>query len=73
MKSPEVTNNPATAAPILASVQDTMRTLGVSDSKVRSLVRSGQLEGRRLGRRLMITTTSVDAYAAALPRVGGEG
>ena len=66
--------NPAAGAPLLLSVKEVrMRLGGISDTGARDLVRRGELDGRKLGARLMITATSVDRFAANLPRAGREG
>ena len=64
----------AADAPLLHSVKETrMKLGGLSDTTIRDLVRRGELDGRKAGARLMITTASVNSYAANLPRAGREG
>jgi hypothetical protein len=63
----------ATGAPLLLSVKEARATLGgLSDTGVRDLVRSGALDGRKLGARLMVTAASVHRFVAGLPRAGRE-
>lgn len=64
----------AAEAPLLYSVKETRKKLGgLSDTGVRDLVRRGELDGRKLGARLMITAASLDRFAAGLPRAGKGG
>lgn len=66
--------NSEAAGPLLLSVKEARAQLGgLSDTTVRDLARRGQLDGRKAGARLMITTASVNSYAANLPRAGREG
>ncbi len=46
--------------------------LNLGETSVRRLVQDGALDGRKAGRRLLITTESVNRYAASLPRAGRE-
>lgn len=67
------TKNAAADAPLLHSIKDTRRLLGgLSDTAVRDLVRRGELDGRKVGARLMVTAASLDRFAANLPRAGRE-
>jgi hypothetical protein len=66
--------NSAAEGPLLYSVPEARKKLGnLSDTAIRDLVRRGKLDGRKLGARLMITATSVDRFAANLPRAVREG
>ena len=69
----ESTTN-AAETPLLYSVPETRKKLGnLSDTAVRDLVRRGELDGRRLGARLMVTAESVRRFVAGLPRAGNGG
>jgi len=66
--------NAAAITPLFMSVGEArVRLGGLADSTIRDLVRNGVLDGRKAGSRLLITTASIDAYAANLPRAGQEG
>ena len=68
------TTNSVADGPLLHSVRQARAKLGgLSDTTVRDLVHRGELDGRKIGARLMITATSVDRFAANLPRAGREG
>ena len=65
--------NAAPPPALLHSINDARRLLGgLSDTAVRDLVRRGELDGRKVGARLMVTAASLDRFAATLPRAGRE-
>lgn len=55
--------------PELLSVKDAAKQLSVSQQRVRSLLRFGQLEGRQIGKQWLISPASLEAYI----RSGGSG
>jgi excisionase family DNA binding protein len=50
-----------TLEPVLRSVPDTARLLGVSESSVWGWIRNGLIESRAVGRRRLIPTTAINA------------
>jgi hypothetical protein len=53
--------------PTLLSIEAACSELGdISGGKLRTLIRSGQLDARRLGRRCLVTSESIAAFAASL-------
>jgi excisionase family DNA binding protein len=50
----------------LVGLSEAGAMLGVSRSRAHQLVVSGELEGVRLGRRLLVTVESIDALVARL-------
>jgi|SRR5690242_15015901 len=54
--------------PIFVSVAEAARILDLSTKTIYRLVESGGLDGRRQGRRVSVSYTSIEAYAKRLPR-----
>lgn len=52
---------------LTVTVKEAATTLSISTRKVRRLVDSGDIQGRRLGSRVVIDESSVRAYHASLP------
>lgn len=52
------------AAPILVSVKDAMRMLGLGRTTVYRLISEGELEVRRIGSRTLVPRTSINAILA---------
>ena len=55
------------------TIKEAAAALGVSDVRVRQLVKRGQLEGVRLGGGLHVTPSSVQARIASKPTAGNPG
>jgi excisionase family DNA binding protein len=53
----------AQAPPVLISIEEAMRRLGVSRGTIYRLIESGELVDRRIGRRRLIVAASVDRLA----------
>lgn len=51
--------------PDLLSVKDAATRLGVSEQRVRTMLRSGEIEGRQIGKRWVVSPASVEARASA--------
>lgn len=51
--------------PDFLSVKDAAERLGVSQQRVRSMLRSGQLDGRQIGKQWLISPSSVEVYASS--------
>lgn len=49
--------------PNLLSVKDAAKRLGISQQRVRSLLRACRLEGQQIGKQWLISPTSLDSYA----------
>lgn len=62
---PETTVTPP--APVLIGVADVCCRYGMSRSHVYRLLGEGRIAAVKLGRRILITATSLDAYIASLP------
>jgi excisionase family DNA binding protein len=66
----EIAMYPATPVgvmPAALSIADACRYVGCGKTKLYSLLRTGQLVGRKLGRRTLVLTASLDSLLAALP------
>lgn len=55
------------------TIKEAAAALGVSEGRVRQLVRRGQLEGVKVGGRLHVTPSSVQERAESRPRAGNPG
>lgn len=54
-------------APILLSINDTVRVVGLSRPTIYKLIRAGDLRAVKCGGRTMVPMESVRGYVAALP------
>lgn len=54
--------------PILASIPDTQRALGIGRSTAYRLIDDGKLETVKIGRRTLIRVSSIRALAGEAPR-----
>ena len=52
---------------ISMTVEEAASYCGIGKTKLYSLVRDGQLSGRKLGRKTLILTESIDSYVRSLP------
>jgi len=60
--------------PDVMTVQEAARRLYISERQVWRLLQSGDLEGFKPGRRVVVTSASVSAYLESKPyRTGQEG
>jgi excisionase family DNA binding protein len=55
---------------LLYTRHEAMAALGLGRTTIHNAVRDGKLEGRKAGKKLLITADSIKAFADALPRVG---
>lgn len=51
--------------PLGMSIKDTAHTLGIGKSFVYELLRAGHLEAYKIGRRTLVTTSSITRLASA--------
>jgi hypothetical protein len=59
-------------APLLLPVPEALRRVGLGRTRFYELARAGHFDCRKAGRRTLVTTESLDRFAAALPRLHGE-
>lgn len=64
------TPNQAQPTQLLYSVKDVSLLTSLSEDYVRDLVNSGELPGRRHGRRILVTASDLQTFINAMPRVG---
>lgn len=57
------------ASPVLLSIPATAERLGCGRTKVRDLMKAGELDAVKLGRRTLVTAVSIERLAERLPRV----
>lgn len=57
---------------IAVSINDAARTLGLGRTTVYHLINEGQLDGRKLGRRTLVTTESIRALIDGAAIIGGK-
>ena len=62
----EITGTP----PLAHTIPEAMRISGIGRSKLYELIRSGELEARKLGTRTLIPAKALRELIAGLPRVG---
>ena len=60
-----------TTRPLAHTVDSACRTIGIGRTKLYALIASGQLEGRRVAGRTVVTDASLRALVDAAPRIGG--
>ena len=53
------------------SIAEAVRTFGIGRTKLYELIRNGDIEAFKLGRRTLIRTASARKFIDSLPRVGG--
>ena len=58
--------------PLLYSVADTARMLGIGKVNLYRLIGEGQLDARALGGRTLITNDSIQAFIAGLPKAAPQ-
>jgi excisionase family DNA binding protein len=51
------------------SIAETAQLAGLGITKVKEAIRLGELEARKVGRRVIITDTALSAWIANLPKV----
>ncbi len=52
------------------SINDAVRTFGIGRTKLYELIRNGDIEAVKLGRRTLIRTASAREFIDSLPRAG---
>lgn len=57
---------------IAVSINDAARALGLGRTSIYSLINSGKLEARKLGRRTLVTTESIRALIDGAAMLGGK-
>lgn len=57
-------NKPDGVEPLLRSIEDAARILGISRSTIYQLIDTGKLQKAKIGRRILVTSASIDAYLA---------
>jgi hypothetical protein len=57
------------ADPLVYTVAETVRIGGANKNIIYRLIREGVLDGRKAGRRTLITAESLRAYVAGLPKI----
>ena len=55
------------------SVDQVAELTGISDSKIREYIATGELTARKNGRHILILPAELDAFLTALPLYGREG
>lgn len=58
------------AEPLLVTLNEACRLLGIGRTKAYGLIDSGHLTARKLGVRTLVEAASIRAFAAKLPRAG---
>jgi hypothetical protein len=58
------------AVPALRSTRETEAILSVSHAQLYRLINARRLDARKIGSRTLITTASIEAFLAALPKFG---
>ena len=53
--------------PLLLSIPDACRALGIGKSKLYVLIADGALTVRKIGRKTLIPTADIERFAAGLP------
>lgn len=59
---------PAGISPAMLSISDACKYAGCGQTKLRELIREGQLAACKLGRRTLVSKNSLDELLANLPR-----
>lgn len=62
--------NPHRPTPLSHSVRDAAVLTSISEWEIRQAINKGALPARRLGRRLLILSSDLQAWLEAMPRVG---
>jgi excisionase family DNA binding protein len=70
---PDLALSPASAAPLLYSPREAQKLLGVSHATLYRLIRSKQLDARKIGTATRITAQSIELFLLDLPKVGSQG
>jgi len=55
--------------PLLCSVEEAGRLLSIGRSRIYELMNDGELDSRKLGKRRLITTASIESFANSLTSV----
>lgn len=58
--------------PLAYRIDDACSIAGVGRTLLYAAIRDGKLKAKKMGRRTLILRTSLEAWLAALPSVGGE-
>lgn len=53
--------------PILLSIPDACRTLGIGKSKIYELIADGALTARKIGKKTLVPAADLERFAAGLP------
>jgi excisionase family DNA binding protein len=59
----ESANKETNMEPLVISINDTAKALGVGRSSIYSLIKDGRLESIKIGRRTLLTTASINRLA----------
>ena len=62
----------ATYAPRLVSISGLCDSLGIKRTKAFEIIRDGEVETIKIGRRTLVLAESIDAFIDRCPRVGGR-
>jgi excisionase family DNA binding protein len=54
----------------LLPIKEASERLGVCKTKTHTLIRDGELEARKIGRRTLIPDAAIETFIANLPRAG---
>ena len=68
----EGSGDPQAFDPILLSITDTCRVLGIGRTFTYRLIGEGKLVARKIGGRTAVEMESIRSFAAGLPRIGEQ-